>query len=331
MEQQTVVKEKPAASENSAPPPVKHSFKHIEDSKFQYTLREMGRNKSAYLMIAPYFLLFLFMTAIPVCMALPMGFTNFNMVTFPKFIGLNNFYTLFLEDEVFLTAIQNTLVFAVITGPLSYAACFLLAWFINQLPGHLKTIFTFIFYAPTLAGNLYTTWQLIFSGDAYGIANSYLMDLGLINGNKQWLTDGNYIMGVVLIVQLWISLGAGFLAIRAGFQGIPAERYEAGAIEGIKNRAQELLLITIPAMGPQLLFAAVMQITASFAAGDVSRFLTAFPSTDYRAHTIMNAAYDYGSVRFEMGYASAICFVLFLTMLLANWAIKKILGKYLDT
>ncbi|MDR0196662.1 MAG: sugar ABC transporter permease [Oscillospiraceae bacterium] len=302
----------------------------VEDSRFRYTLGEMKRHRSAYAMIAPYFILFLVMTAVPVIMALPMGFTNFNMVTFPEWVGFNNFYTLLMEDEVFLISIQNTLVFAVITGPLSYMMCFLLAWFINQLPGQLKTVFTFVFYAPTLAGNLYTTWQLIFSGDTYGIANSYLIDLGIINGSKQWLTDGNYIMGVVIIVQLWISLGTGFLAIRAGLQGIPGERYEAGAIEGVRNRAQELMLITIPAMGPQLLFAAVIQITTSFAAGDVSRFLTAFPTTDYRAHSIMNHAFDYGFLRFEMGYASAICFVLFLSMLLANWGIKKLLGKYLD-
>jgi multiple sugar transport system permease protein len=290
----------------------------------------MKRNKYAYAMLAPYFLLFTMMTLIPVMMALPMGFTNFNMVNFPNWVGFSNFETLFMEDEVFLISIQNTLVFAVITGPLSYAMCFMLAWFINQLPGQLKMVFTFIFYAPTLSGNIYTTWQLIFSGDAYGLANAYLMDMGILNRSQEWLTDGNLIMGVVIIVQLWISLGAGFLAIRAGFQGIDGSRYEAGAIEGIKNRAQELLYITIPAMGPQLLFAAIMQITASFAAGDVSRFLTSFPTTDYRAHSIMNHAFDYGAVRFEMGYASAICFILFFSMLLANWGIKKVLGRYLD-
>ena len=300
-------------------------------SKFRYNINEMKRNRYAYAMLSPYFILFIAMTAIPVVMALPMGFTNFNMVTFPQWVGFDNFYTLFMEDEVFLISIQNTLVFAVITGPVSYALCFMLAWFINQLPGHLKTVFTFIFYAPTLSGNIFTTWQLIFSGDAYGIANAYLMDMGILNKAEEWLTDGELIMGVVIIVQLWISLGAGFLAIRAGFQGIPRDRYEAGAIEGIKTRAQELLYITIPAMGPQLLFAAVMQITASFAAGHVSQLLTAFPTTDYRAHSVMNHAWDYGFLRFEMGYASAICFILFFSMLLANWGIKKVLGKYLDS
>lgn len=304
--------------------------KYIEDSKVRYTLREMKKNTSVYLLIAPFFLLFIVFTILPIVLSLPIGFTNFNMVQFPRWVGMNNFYALFMEDEVFLKAIQNTLVFAIITGPLSYVMCFLLAWLINQLPNVLKIIFTFVFYAPTLAGSIFSTWQLIFSGDSYGIANSYLINLGLQTGAKQWLTDSATILGVVIVVQLWISLGAGFLAIRAGLQGIPADRYEAGAIEGIKNRAQELVHITIPAMGPQLLFAAVMQIIASFTAGSVGMSLTAFPSTDYAAHTIMTHAYDFGSVRYEMGYASAICFVLFVVMLLANWGVKKILGRYLD-
>lgn len=303
---------------------------HIEDSKFRYTLYQMGRSKGLYLLMAPFFILFTIFTFIPVILSLPMGFTNFNMVQFPQWVGLDNFYALFLEDEVFLKAVQNTLVFAIVTGPISYILCFLLAWLINEMPGPLKTIFTFVFYAPTLAGNIYTTWQLIFSGDTYGIANAYLINLGILHGARQWLTDANYIFGVVIVVQLWMSLGAGFLALRAGLQGIPRDRYEAAAVEGVKNRMQELLMVTVPAMGPQMLFAAVMQIVSSFTAGDVGRFLTAFPSTDYAAHTIMTHAFDYGSIRYEMGYASAICFVLFAVMLLANWGIKKILGRYLD-
>ncbi|MCR4781060.1 MAG: sugar ABC transporter permease [Ruminiclostridium sp.] len=303
---------------------------YIEDNKFRYTLREMKKNIGVYGLIAPYFVLFLIFMIIPVIISLPMGFTNFNMAQFPRWVGLSNFYSLFLEDEVFLKAIENTLVFAVVTGPISYILCFILAWLINELPGPLKTVFTFVFYAPTLAGNIFTTWQLIFSGDTYGIANAYLLNLGITKGAIQWLTDANYIMGVLIVVQLWMALGAGFLAIRAGLQGIPRDRYEAGAIEGIKNRGQELIYVTVPAMGPQLMFAAVMQITSSFTAGDIGRSLTAFPTTDYAGHTIMTHAFDYGSIRYEMGYSSAICFVLFATMLIANWAIKKLLGKYLD-
>lgn len=308
----------------------KEKTKYIEDSRFKYTLREIKKNASVYLLIAPFFLLFIVFLVVPILISLPIGFTNFDMVQFPKWVGMDNFYTLFLQDEVFLIAIKNTMIFAFITGPVGYIMCFLLAWAINEMPKFLKTLFTFVFYAPTLAGNIYTTWQLIFSGDTYGILNSWLIQLGIINGPIQWLTDANYILTSVIIVQIWMSLGAGFLAIRAGLQGIDRSYYEAGAIDGIKNRTQELLYITVPSMGPQLLFAAVMTITGSFTAGDIGRFLTAFPSTDYAAHTIMTHAYDYGYIRFEMGYASAICFILFIVMLFANSLIRRILGRYLN-
>ena len=197
-------------------------------------MREVKKNGSAYILALPYFVLFLIFTGIPVVISLPIGFTSFNMVQFPTWVGLSNFYTLFLQDDVFLIAIQNTLVFAIITGPVSYILCFLLAWLINEMPGALKTVFTYIFYAPTLAGNIFATWQLIFSGDTYGFLNSTLMDLGLIKGPQQWLTDARYILMCVIIVQMWMSLGAGFLSLRAGFQGLDKSGYEAGAIEGIK-------------------------------------------------------------------------------------------------
>ena len=274
-------------------------------------------------------LFFLVFTIIPVIMSLPMGMTDFNMVQFPKWVGLSNFYNLFISDAIFVKSIRVTLVFALFTGPISYVLCFLLAWLINELHPRLKTIFTLIFYAPSMA-NVYTVWQLIFSGDTYGIANAVLINLGINTYAVQWLTDSQYILGVVIVVQLWISLGAGFLALRAGFQNIDRSQYEAGAIEGIKNRWQELIYITIPSMGPQLMFAAVMQIVSSFTADIVARNLVGFPSTDYAAHTIMTHAYDYGWVRYEMGYASAICMVLFIFMFLANKLISRLLSKYMD-
>ena len=262
-------------------------------------------------------------------MSLPMGFTDFNMAQAPKFIGLSNYTTLFLSDKIFIKSIRVTIVFALFTGPVSYVLCFLLAWLINELHPKLKTVFTLIFYAPSMA-NVYTVWQLIFSGDMNGYINSFLINLGLINSPIQWLTDANYVLGVTIVVQLWISLGAGFLALRAGFQNIDRSMYEAGAIEGIKTRWQELIYIVIPSMGPQLMFAAVMQIVSSFTAGTVAQNLVGFPSTDYRAHTIMTHAYDYGWVRYEMGYSAAICMILFIVMYILNNLISRLLSKYMD-
>lgn len=302
----------------------------IKQGKWKYTWHMMKTNKACYAMLLPFMSLFIIFTVVPVVMSLPMGFTNFNMIETPKFVGLSNFYTLFLNDDVFLIAVRNTLIFAIFTGPFSYILSFIIAWLINEMNAFLKTFFTFVFYAPSMTTSVYVTWQLILSGDSYGYLNAVLIDLRILNEPAQWLTDTNYILTVVIIVQLWMSMGAGFLAIRAGFQNIDKSMYEAGAIEGIKNRWQELFYITIPSMGPQLLFAAVIQISASFTVGVVGQNLVGLPSTDYAAHTIMNHATDYGNIRYEMGYASAICFVLFAAMLLANKGINWLLGKYLD-
>ncbi len=304
-------------------------MKSMKTEKLKYTFNQIKKNRECYFMLVPFMIFFLIFTVIPVVMSLPISFTDFDVISYPEFVGLSNFYTLFLSDKVFLQSIKVTLIFACFTGPVSYVMCFLLAWLINELPQKLKTIFTLIFYIPSMAG-VYTVWKIIFSGDSYGYLNSVLMDIGIITQPVQWLTDSRYILGVTIAVQLWISLGAGFLALRAGFQNIDRSQYEAGAIEGIKNRWQELFYITIPSMGPQLLFAAVMQIVGSFTAGTVAQNIVGFPSTDYKAHTIMTHAYDYGWVRFEMGYASAICMVLFVLMYIINRIINKILNKYLD-
>ena len=296
-------------------------MKPAPKKKYRHSRSE---NTECWLMLAPFLVFFVLFTVIPVLISLPIGFTDFDMINMPHFTGLSNFKNLFLSDRTFIHSIRVTLIFAVFSGPVSYVLCFMLAWLINELPKPLKTFFTLIFYAPSMAG-VYTVWQLIFSGDQYGYANSILLDLGIITSARQWLTDTRYILFVVITVQLWISLGAGFLALRAGFQNIDESMYEAGAIEGIRNRWQELIYITIPAMRPQMLFAAVMQIVAAFTADIVGRNLVGFPSTDYAAHTIMTHAYDYGWVRYEMGYSSAICTVLFVVMFGANKLINKVL------
>lgn len=192
----------------------------------------------------------------------------------------------------------------------------------------LRLLFTLIFYAPSIAGNIFVVWTAILSGDRYGLLNSFLLRLGFIHDPVKWLTDPAYTLGVVIVVQLWLSLGISFLSFIAGFQGIDRSMYEAGAVDGIRNRFQELVYLTLPSMAPMLLFSAVMQITASFGVGAVSSALVGNPSTDYSAHTVVLHMQDYGMIRYEMGYASAISVVLFLAMILTNTLIKKILSRY---
>lgn len=293
-----------------------------------HTLREIKKHRNSYLMVAPYMLLFTVFTVIPVIAAVALSFTSFNMMSMPKFVGWDNYVRMILDDEVFLIAVKNTLIFAVITGPISFVACFLFAWLINMFSPGLRSLLTFVFYAPSITGNAYIIWTYIFSGDMYGMANATLMRLGIIDDPVQWFTDPRYNLTLIIIVQLWLSLGSGFLAFIAGLQGVERSLYEAGAIDGIKNRVQELLYITLPSMGPQLQFAAVIQIAGSFAAGKICSDLAGFPSTDYSAHTIVTHIMDYGNLRYELGYACALGTVLSIAMLLVNGSIRKLLRKH---
>ena len=293
-------------------------------------LRDVRDNKQLYLLLLPFCVVFLLMFVIPIAASMVLSLTYYNMFNTPKFIGLANYINLFLNDDVFFIALKNTLLFAVITGPLSYLLCFFAAWLINEMPKGLRVFLTFIFYAPSLTTSVYFVWQLIFSGDSYGIVNGLLMNLGLVSEPVQWLTDPRYNLGILIVVQLWMSLGTSFLAFIAGFQSIDASLYKAGDIDGVRNRYQELLYITLPSMKPQLLFGAVMQISASFSVSTISQELCGFPSTKYSAHTILLHMQDYGSLRYEMGYACAIAVVLFVLMFVFKKGVSLLMRRIGD-
>lgn len=288
---------------------------------------EVKRNKTLYALIAPYMTLFILFTVVPVIAAVFLSFTYYNVIQPPKFIGWSNFKQLFLDDEVFFIGVKNTFVFAVITGPVSYFACLIFAWLVNELKPKLRAIATLLFYAPSISGNVFVIWTYIFSGDAYGVINGFLMKYGFLKEPILWLQDPKYNLKVVMLVSLWMSLGTSFLSFIAGLQGVDKSLYEAGAIDGIRNRFQEFYHITVPSMKPQLMFGAVMQISATFAVGDICTALVGFPSPMYSAHTIVLHMYDYGSTRYEMGYASAIAVVLFIVTVVINQIIKKMI-KY---
>jgi len=285
------------------------------------------KSKASYLMIAPYFVLFFLFTVLPVVISIFFSFTYFNMLEPPKFNGWANYIKLFLEDDIFLISLKNTLIFAVITGPISYVLCLFFAWVINDLNPKLRTFLTLIFYAPSICGNAYMVWSLILSSDRYGYLNGILINLGIIDEAKLWMQDANLILPCLIVVQLWLSLGTGFLSFIAGLQTVDKNLYEAAAIDGVKNRWQELWYVTLPAMKPQLMFGAVMQITQSFAVADISLYLAGNPSVNYAGATIVTHLLDYGSSRFDMGYASAIATVLFLLMVGSNKLVQKLLRR----
>ena len=305
----------------------KKAVVRAEMTRAQWTWNEMKKNKVAYLMVAPYMLIFTLFTVVPVLLSIVISFTDFNLLQTPNFVFLDNYIRLFLDDDIFIIAIKNTLIFAVIVGPASYLMSLLVAWFINELPPKIRAVVTLVFYAPSISGQVYLIWGTLFSGDSYGWVNATLLNLGLITEEIQWFRDADYIMPLCIVVALWTSLGTSFLSFIAGLQGIDRSMYEAGAVDGVRNRWQELWYITLPSMKPQLMFGAIMAITSAFGFGGVVTALCGFPSVDYAAHTIMHHLDDYGGQRFEVGYSSAIAVLLFALMIGSNMLVKKMLSK----
>jgi multiple sugar transport system permease protein len=313
-----------AETTSQAIPNLIHPGKEL---RWANTLKDVKKSKHYYLLMSPYMIIFFLFTVLPVVFSLGLSFFYFNMLEFPRFVGWQNYSRLFLNDDVFMIALKNTFIFAVITGPVSYLACFLFAWIINELSPKVRAFMTLVFYAPSISGNVFVIWLIVFSGDSYGYLNGFLMKTGFTLEPIQWLTNEKYILAIVMIVQLWLSLGTSFLAFIAGLQTVDKTLIEAGAVDGIKNRWQELWFIVLPAMRPQLLFGAVMQITASFAVADISIALAGFPSVNYAAHTVVTHLMDFGTIRFEMGYASAIATVLFGIMIGTNMLTQKLMRK----
>ncbi len=296
-------------------------------TKWQYTRRQIRKSRQLYLMVAPFMLFFFVFTVLPVAIAIYLSFTDYNVLQKANFVGFGNYLSLILEDDIFLKAVKNTFILALIIGPFGYVFSFLMAWLINELPRTLRTILTVVFYAPSISGNAYVVFTQLFSGDPYGFVNSRLMNWGLISEPILWLKNADYMMIVVILVSLWMSLGVGFLSFIAGLQGVDRAQYEAAEIDGIKNRWQELWYVTLPNMKPQLMFGAVMSITNALSVADITVALNGFPSTNYATHTIINHLNDYGIIRLEMGYACSIAMLLFFIMVGLNILIQKWIRK----
>ena len=287
--------------------------------------KTIRKNKFCYLYLAPFFILFGIFVIAPVVMAIILSFTSYNLTQPPQFVGIANYTALFFSDTVFTKSMVNTLTMAIVVGPFSYIGALILAWALNELSPKLRTALVFFIYAPSISGNAFIIWQLLFSGDQFGYINSLLINWGLISEPIYFLFDTKYMMTVVIIVTMWMSMGTQFLSFVAGLQGLDHALFEAGCIDGIRNRWQELWFITLPQLKPQLMFGAVMSITGAFTVGNVGAMLCGNPSTEYAVHTLVNHMTDYATVKYEFGYACAIATLLFLAMIACNELIKLLL------
>lgn len=289
--------------------------------------KSLGNKALAIAFFLPFFVLFTLFVLAPVVQSVFYSFTNYDLLKRNDFVSFNNYKQLFLNDEIFLLALKNTMVFACIAGPVSYILSFVMAWILNDMKG--RTIFALAFYAPSITSGtaMAVIWTYFFSSDSYGLINNFLMNLGLISSPILWNQSVNLIMPVCIFIQIWMSMGTGFLVFMAGLQNANQELYEAGAIDGIKGRFAELFYITLPQMKPQLLFGAINTIAGSFGVFDVISSFAGFPSPNYAGHTLVAHVYDYAFVRYEMGYASAVSVILFLITFLFGKAVMFLLSS----
>lgn len=293
------------------------------------SLRRANRTRrlSLVVFLGPFLVTFFMFTILPVLVSIVVSLTNFNMLEWPDFVGLANYQKLFLNDSVFSTAIQNTLIIACVTGPIGYLLCFAFAWLVNEIPPKPRAFMTLLFFAPSLSGGMSAVWALLFSNDSYGYINAWLQEFDIISEPIRWTVDTDYMLPVCIIIILWQSLGTTFLTFIAGLQTVDRSLYEAGAVDGIKNRWQELYYITLPQMRGQLMFGAILAITGSFGVDGIITAVFGFPTQEYKLHTIMHHLHDYGNVRYEMGYACAIAALLFLISIIANKVVQFVLDR----
>ena len=286
----------------------------------------VNENIFFYVCLFPFMSLFFLFNALPVLSSMILSLFDYDMVSNPIWIGLENYIRMFTSDDTFMKVLGNTLRFSIVTGPISFMVAFVLAWMINEFPARLRVILTFIFYVPALSGNAYFIWQVLFSSDSYGYLNNLLMSLGLIVEPIAWFQNTSYNMTIIIIVQLWMSMGISFLSNIAGLQNVNSELYEAGAIDGIKNRWYELWYITLPSMKSILLFGAVMQIQAVFSVSSIIVTLAGYPSVNNSVDTLVTYISDIGTTRYEMGYASALSVILFAMVLAFRFGIGALLN-----
>jgi multiple sugar transport system permease protein len=184
-----------------------------------------------------------------------------------------------------------------------------------------------LIYSPSLTAGVAmgVMWKIIFSGDQSGYLNAMLLNMRMIEQPIQWLTDPKYLMTVMIIVTIWGSMGIGFLAMLAGVLNINPELYEAAYVDGMSNKFQEIIYITIPSMKPQMLFGAVMSIVGTFNAGAIGVILSGTNPTPQNAgQLIVTHIDDYGFIRYDMGYAAAISVMLLLLVYLMGKLAKSL-------
>jgi multiple sugar transport system permease protein len=278
-------------------------------SKFRQTLHEMRKQWTAYLFISPWFLLFLIFTLFSVSFSFYLSFHDWNIVEKTKtFVGLENYIQLF-QDKRFYSALWNTILFTGFGVPLGMGTSLLVALLLNTKV-KMQGIFRTLFYIPVITPLVVSAviWKWLYQGD-YGLINFYLLKFGLIKEKLLWLSDPDLAMPALIIMGVWMGMGGSMIMYLAGLQGIPAELYDAAKVDGASG-FQQLRYLTVPLLAPTNFYVLITSVIGSFQSFAHIYIMTG--GGPLRRTTVIGYyLYEKGFRFYDMGYASAIAYVLF--------------------
>lgn len=268
----------------------------------------------AFLFIAPAVILFLIFTFVPLFASLYFSFTEYDVLHAPRWVGLDNFVTLLAHDPRFWKAFRNTVLYVVGVVPIGISAALVLAAALEELTRG-KQLFKILYFIPTVTSvvAISAVWKWLFAGEKFGLINYGLIQLGL--APVDWLLSPKWILPAIMIMSIWAGLGYNLVFFSAGISTIPQALYEAAKVDGASWWGR-FWHVTVPMLRPTLVFVVIMAVIGSFQVFDQVYILTAGTGEGIggvldSGLTLVSYMYEQGFVKFHMGYASAIAYLIF--------------------
>jgi len=290
-------------------------------------IQKLNRQKISYFFIAlPATLFFVFQLA-PVFISFFWSFTRFDVVHPPRFIGLENYKNILFNDPLFWKAIWNTILYVIGVVPIGICFSLILAVAIDQKI-KFKNFFKSIFFLPTVTAIVAVSviWKWLYAGEKYGLLNYWIMKLG---GHPiDWLASPTWTLLSIMIMSIWAGVGYNMILFLAGLQTIPQAMYEAAEIDGA-GFWKKFFHITLPLLKPTIVFVTMMSFVFSFQVFEQVYIMTGgqggIGGVLNSALTIVAYLYDKGFQKFQMGYASALAYIIFLCIFVLTLVNKRLM------
>lgn len=289
---------------------------------------ELVEQRYSYLFIAPAIILFSVFVLIPVIASFFLSFTKYNTLSAPRWVGLDNYYQILFQDPRFWKALCNTTIYVVGVVPVGICVSLLLAVAIDRKI-KFKNFYKSIFFMPVVTSIVAVSviWKWLFAGEKYGLINHWLMKMGI--NPVDWLMSPTWTLPAIMIMSIWAGLGYNMILLLAGLQTIPRTFYETADIDGATGW-YKFWHITLPLLRPTLLFVVIMSMINSFQLFEQVYIMTS--GTGEGVGGVLDSAlslvaylYERGFQRFEMGYASAIAYILFAIIFVTTLVNTKVI------